>query len=177
MTKKDVFRFILKVAGLYFLITQLFNFVPSFIPFVSFGGFDFWRVLFAVFLLLCFSVFFLMLIFKPDAIIRMLKLDKGFDDDIIHIGSSNFRGMLKIVIIALGISILIKQLPIFITHLLFLLKLLLSNQHDIQSQMHNAILGDYLSWGIKVISLVIGFLMVTNYKRITDCILKNAEKK
>lgn len=177
MSKKDLFRIVFRVLGIYFLITQLFSFLPAIIPFFTFGHTNLWSILITVFLLLGFAVFFLLLIFNPDILIRALKLDKGFDDEHIRIGTSDFRGVLKIAIIVIGMTILVKQVPIFITHLLFLFKLLVSNQHDIHSHMQNAVLTDYVSWGIKIISLIIGFLMITNYKRITDYILKNGEHK
>lgn len=178
MTKKDLFRIILKIAGLYFIVVVLFQTLPAFFIFFNTSGPELWQsiALLSIILLLL-TIIFVTLIFKPDGFINALKLDKGFDDDKVSFRRVDFSDLLKIAIFAIGLSLIVRHLPIFITHVFFLFKLLMKNQNDFTSQFHSEILTDYVSWAVKIISLIIGYLMITNYASIANYLIKKEPKE
>ncbi|MGI6048688.1 MAG: hypothetical protein ACOYEG_11925 [Petrimonas sp.] len=175
MTKKDLLRIILKITGLYFLITIVFFQIPSFLVFIK--TIPVISLLVAFVVLLIIAAIFTALIFKPDFVINLLKLDKGFDDDVFITPRVSLSNLIKISIIIIGLFLIVKHLPQFITHLFFLFKLLVKNQNGISGMAENQILTDYVSWGIKILSLIIGYLMITNYSAIARFILKKDSEK
>lgn len=170
MTKKDLFRIILKIAGLYFLVVTLFQALPGLSIF--FANTPWHSIVLFVVVIIIFALLFAVLIFKPDAVIKSLKLDRGFDDDVVMLKRIDFSDLLKVAIFAIGLSLIVKQLPLFITHAIFLFKLLVKNQNDISSQLQSSVLTDYVSWGVKIISLIIGYFMITNYASIARYLMK-----
>lgn len=175
MTKKDFFRIVLRILGLYFLAMIVFNYVPSLVVF--FQSVPVISLILAVVVVSLFAYIFILLIFKPDPIIHVLKLDKGFDNDALMVKRIEFVNLLKIAIIVVGLFLIIWHLPTFLTHLIFLFKLLIKNQNEIKHQMENTILTDYVSWGIKILSLIIGYLMITNYSAIARFLIKKDSEK
>ncbi len=101
MTKRDFFRLLIKIFGLYSFIISLFMFLPEMIStfflykdysylFISLGGF------------LVITFFCFLLISKEDLIINKLELDKGFDDENIILGNMNSLMILKLAILLVG---------------------------------------------------------------------------
>lgn len=180
MTKKDLFRVILKLAGLYFLFTMLFSAVPSMIVFILYGdNANLINMILSIGTSFFLVLIFYILVFKPDLVINMLKLDKHFDDDTIIIKRPSLLNILQVGIIILGLSVIVKQLPTFITRLFFLFKsYVIDSGADIASNMTIANLTDYMSWTNDIVSLTICFLMVTNSKIISKYILnRNTSNK
>lgn len=175
MTKKDFFRIVLRILGLYFLAMVVFNYLPSIVVF--FHSLPFLSLILAIVVVSLFAYIFLLLILKPDPVIRIFKLDKGFDDDALSAKRIEFVNLLKIAIIATGLFLIISHLPTFLTHLLFLLKLVVKNRNEITDHVESALLTDYISWGIKILSLIVGYLMITNYSAIARFIIKKDSEK
>ena len=176
MTKKDLLRIILKIAGLYFLITVVFFQIPSFLVFIKTVPVISLLVAFLVFAV--FAAVFTVLIFKPDLAINSLKLDKGFDDDAFSAAHASLPDLIKLSVIVIGLFLIVKELPQFITHLFFLFKLLVKNKTGMSDAIEHSVLTDYASWGIKTLSLIAGYLMITNYSAVARFMInKDFEKK
>ncbi len=177
MTKKDLFRVTLKLVGLYFIITVLFNSLPSLIVFATAGGSSLVGLITMLVGILIFVLIFVSLIFKPDAIINLFKLDKNFDDDVVMIKRPSFSNMLQWGIILIALSLLFRQLPGFIVNLLFAFKFfVIDSGKDITNHLHFAMLTNYVEWGVNIVSLAIAFLIITNSKTITDYIIKKSSE-
>jgi hypothetical protein len=88
MTKKDLFRLIIKMFGLYSVISIVFSVLPSNACLVI-SQMDFVGIIWVVFSLSVIILLFAFLIYKPDTIIRWLKLDEGFDEDKIEFQNFN----------------------------------------------------------------------------------------
>ena len=69
MTKKDFFRIVLRILGLYFLAMVVFNYLPSIVVF--FHSLPLLSLILAIVVVSLFAYIFLLLIFKPDPIIRI----------------------------------------------------------------------------------------------------------
>lgn len=157
MTKKDFFILLIKLFGLYSLIINVFTYLPNsihiLIPSPSAEGY--FVFLFGLLLTVVLWVF---LIFKSDKIVSLLKLDKGFDDDKIVIGETWAKDIVKIGCFIVGGFLIIDNIPIFLSHTLFALKVDVSG-YAIPND-------DYFGWFKTGLNLVIGILLVTNFNSI-----------
>jgi hypothetical protein len=117
--------------------------------------------------LLAFAAYLLiacLFIFKPGYLVRKLKLDEKFLDDTIAINISQNQ-LLNIVIILIGGITFINALPTFIRFLLEFLK-----QKEILNKFPD------VTWLVfEFITLLIGYLLMTNSKFIAHLISKQAE--
>lgn len=163
MTKKDFFRLIIKIFGLYSVISIVFSVFPSNL-FMVLNQIDLVGIVWIIVSLLAVGLLFTFLIYKPDKIIGWLKLDKGFDDDRIDFQNFNNSNILKLAVIVIGGIVLIQNIPAFLSHTLFAFKSSFGNGLDIN--VFRFALKDYIRWAISFINIIIGYLMLTNYNYI-----------
>lgn len=112
MTKKDFFRVLIKIFALYSLVQTTFYAIPSVLSYASYMNYEG-----LIFLAVSFAIlfgFFLFLIFNTDGIIKTLRLDKNFDDDVIQFGRFNSYNIVKLALIIIAGLLIIENLPIII---------------------------------------------------------------
>jgi len=80
MTKKDFFILIIKIFGLFSVVSSLFSILPSNISF-ALMDFGFFSLIWIAVVLVVIIGLFVLLIFKAEKVVKLLKLDKGFDED------------------------------------------------------------------------------------------------
>ncbi len=174
MIKRDFFRVLIKIFGVYLFITTLF----SYIPFSVFRGITIINtiIIIATGLLVLFLSFFL--VFRPDAIINLLKLDKGFDSQKVDFGNLNKVHILQIAILIISGIIIISNYPAFLKHcyLAFESKfsrdpIMLKDDH-LDPHLYSAIPIDYFSWAMSAINLIIGYLLIRNYDKVAQWLLR-----
>lgn len=120
MTKKDLFRLIIKIFGLYTIITTIFSALPSNISWVI-TQIDITGIIWLIGTVIVIILLFMFLVYKPDKIIGWLKLDKGFDNDSIEFQNFNSENILKLAVIVIGGILLLKNIPAFLSHTFLLL--------------------------------------------------------
>ena len=172
MTKKDLFRLIIKIFGLYFVISSIFSFTPMIIESVT-SQFDFnvqfdyagfiWLMINLAWIILL----FVFLIYKPDIIVKWLKLDRGFDDDRIDFQNFNTANILKLAVIVIGGLLLIHNIPIFLSNSWFAFKASVGSNINNDTTLQFGSLRDYINLGIAFINIVIGYFLVTNYNFVS----------
>ncbi len=161
MTKRDLFRVLIKIFGFYSGIITLFSIVPGY---VSTLPNDFIPMLF----LFVFGMIFLslllvyVLILKTDFIIDKLKLDQGFDEDRIQFENLNNENLLKFAVLIIGGFLVLDYLPSFLNHTFQAFKT------KIHSTENNIYTINYFNWISSGINLVLGYLLLTNFKRIAS---------
>jgi hypothetical protein len=166
MTKRDFFRVLIKIFGLYSLVLTVFSIIPQNISNVLFS-FEL-----EMLLLVAASVFisiglFMILLFKSDSIINLLKLDKGFDDELIHFGNLNNENILKIALLIIGGFLIIDHTPRFLLDVVNVFKYKI-NFSTIDGSKVN-----YYNLSIEALNILIGYLFISNYKAISKFIDKN----
>lgn len=161
MTKRDLFRVLIKIFGFYSGIITLFSIVPGY---VSTLPNDFIPMLFLfVFGMIFLSLFLVyVLIFKTDFIIDKLKLDQGFDEDRIQFENLNNENLLKFAVLIIGGFLVLDYLPSFLNHTFQAFKT------KIHSTENNIYTINYFNWISSGINLVLGYLLLTNFKRIAS---------
>ena len=167
MTKKDLFRIIIKIFGLYLAIATLFSTIPNNISW-AIQGFDVNGIIYTLLATGITLFLFITLVFNPDKIINWLKLDKGFDHDEIIIKQFSTDNILQLAIILIGGSLMIEYIPIFLSHSYFAFKTSAQNSFLSDYAYQYGEGRDYMKWGISFINLLIGYLLITKYKTISN---------
>lgn len=154
MTKRDFFIVIIKLFGLFSLVTSLFQVLPSNISFIL-RDMDFIYLIGITLAVLVVLALFVVLIFKADKVVEILKLDKGFDEERIEFGNLNSVEIVKIGCFIIGGLILIENLPYFLNHTLNAFReKVVGMDYSVQDNFY---------WAVSGINLVLGYLLLTNY--------------
>lgn len=165
MTKRDFFRLLIKIFGLYSLILSVFTVVPQTLSSFVFLE-EFMVILIALGSLFLFAFFCFILFFKVDLIIDKLKLDKGFDDEVIMMGNLDSSSILKLAIVVIGGFLVIEHVPSFLYHIVNAFKKEVS-VFEIDSQKV-----DYYNLSVSLINIFLGYVLITNYKTIANYLNK-----
>jgi len=154
MTKRDFFILVIKLFGLMSIVTSLFSVLPSNISFalMDIDAFSLTWIIVAVLIVLG---LFVLLVFKSDKVVGLLKLDKGFDEDRIEFGNLNSADIVKIGTFIIGGLLIIDNIPAFLSHTLFAFK------GSVVGQVYST--QDKFYWAVSGLNLVIGYLLITNY--------------
>ncbi len=177
MTKKDFFRVIIKLFGLYSLILSIFYFIPSNIPFI-YNDFDLSTIIWFLGILSFLILIYSFLIKNVDSVINTLKLDKGFDDDKIEFGNFDSYKILKLSFILIGAFLIIDFLPEFLQYLFLAFKKDASpNGLNYVDTVNFGNTIDYFNWGISGINIILGYLILTNYNGLAKWMNKNTNNQ
>jgi len=172
MTKKDFFRIVIKLFGLYWLISSLFStgqfYFLSFIP-----GYTLLAILMAVLIFLVVIILFYMLIIKTDVLINWLKLDKGFDNDLIEFQNFGLDNILKLGVFIIGGTMILDNIAVFL------------NQSYLAFKVHTSTVADLIGlngystyhWAVSFTKIILGYILLTNYPVISKYLLKITQKK
>ncbi len=157
MTKRDFFILLIKVFGLFSVVTSLFSVLPGNIS-LAMMDIDVFSMVWIVIAIVVVVGLFVALIFKADKVVRLLKLDKGFDDERIDLGNLKATDIVKTGTFIIGGLLILDNLPTFLSHSLFAFK------GDIIGLEYNS--HDKFYWAVSGLNLIIGFLLLTNYEFI-----------
>jgi hypothetical protein len=174
MTNKDFFRLIIKIFGLYSVITIIFSVFPNNVSFVI-SQIDLTGIVWLIGSLIVVILLFMFLIYKPDKIISWLRLDKGFDENRIDIQNFNSTNILKLAVIVIGGIIFIENIPAFLSNTLFAFKSWVGNDFNGNVIKYTS-LKDYIHWATSFLNILLGYFMLTNYNYISK-ILKEKDKE
>jgi len=175
MTKRDFFRVLIKLFGLYAAITATFNLLPTYIGYVVYDLNL--STLIALLIAIAITSLALALIFGADKVIDWLKLDRGYDEDRIEFGNLKDINILKLAIIVIGLLLVVNNSPTFFHHCYLAFKDLVTNK-GVDGVLEDFTYGkvDYFQFSVATISIIIGFLMITNFTTLGLWLLK-ANKK
>lgn len=163
MTKRDAFVMLIKAFGLYAIITTLVSGLPSNLTFAFYDlGVQSLAFIFATVALIV--VLFALLIFKSGVVVRILKLDAGFDDDHIELQKVKRNDLYQLAIFLIGGLIFFENLPHFIGQTYFFFRGYMHGYDFIPKEKIG-----YASMGI---SLLLGYILFTNSKTISLWIQK-----
>jgi hypothetical protein len=174
MTKKDFFRILIKLFGLYSAVITVFQLIPNnFIYAVSVRSIEpfviLWTLLYAALSIAVFSL----IIFKTDMILNLLKLDQGFDDEFMKFANLNDQTIVKIGIIIIGGFLFVDYFPDFIQHCYSGFKSQFGNKMFVDNSYSQK---QSLNWALSGINVVMGYLLLTNFGKISSLILKVNKK-
>jgi len=176
MTKRDLFRIIIKIIGLYFILQipmNMFNLVHA-VHNARFPGDDDWHgyleILFIFVMSLMIAALFTLLILKSDKVIDLFRLDKNFDSDKVAIlGNITSRGLLKIGIILLaGISFIDNIAPA-ITSSFYIFRQSVANPYDYTGYAPSNY--DYFFLTQNIVCVIISLILMFNSTKLAEYLL------
>lgn len=172
MTKKDLFRVLIKLFGLYASITLLFYHLPDLLANLFFG-FDYPDSFYAIIFAFALISLFVLLMYNGDKIIAWLKLDQGYDDDRIDFKGLTILQIANFAIVVIGGLLIIDNLTILLEQSYYFIQENISNDADYglldifsQSQFSQ------LLFFTSLIKIIVGYLFLTNFTRISSWLVK-----
>lgn len=167
MTKKDLFRIIIKLFGLYVAIGAFAALPGVFTAFLY--GFDpVYGLILLGSVLVALLILFLLLI-KTDAIIRMFKLDTGFDDDKLDGAQFSSESIIKLAILLIALFLILDSFPEIVTNLFYLFKNSIpQNNMDGLLDLYRPVQADYYVLTNCSIRLVVGVLLVMYKSKLAN---------
>ena len=175
MTKRDFFILTIKIFGLFSIITALFSTLPNNISFVI-QNIEFTGIIWLIITTLIIIGLFYLLLRKADKVSDFLKLEKGFDQERIDFSGLKSLDIIKFGILIIGGFLFIENIPSFLSHTLFAFKSSIPQGFD-QAYENRGILKynrleDYVYWISSGFNLIIGYLLIVNFKRISNYLNK-----
>jgi len=168
MTKKDFFRILIKLFGLYSIISLLFIVLPSQL-FAVMYEIDLIGTVLILSNLLIIVLIIKFLIMKPDIIIKLFKLDQGFDEERLYIEKLNSKNIVKIAALIIGGILLIGNMPKFLSQTYFAFKTDIRGEEFDKNQQ--------IYWATCGLNVVLGYLILTNFEKISNWFKDEEEKK
>jgi len=173
MTKKDFFRLIIKTVAIYWTIVTVFSII-SFL-FSLYEVFEHEKsisrdIIVYPLSIAIFEILILILTIKyTDNIIKILRLDKGFDDAQIVIGSFDVLKWTQFAIIILGGLLFIENLPGFLTQTFSFFKQQISAKQISEFAPNRFVEIRYYT---QIVSLVIGYLFISNNRAVARFLMR-----
>lgn len=168
MKVKDFFVLIIKLFGLYSIVTVLFNIIPKNISFVLLSP-ELTIIISLVIGMVITVALLLLLIAKADKIVSLFKLEKNFENDSFEFGNLTPVEIVKIATCIVGGFLIIHNLPILIYQSVE------AFNSDIQSQ---SLTSTYKwNWFVNGLNVLIGYYIITNLNLIIRLLRLNAKKE
>ncbi len=169
MTKKDFFILLIKLFGLFSIITTLFSLLPGMVGF-AFMNIDVQSIIWIIFVIFILVSLFILLIFKSNVIVRLLKLDRGFDEDNIDFGNINAESIVKIGTFMIGGLLIINNIPAFLSYTYLAINE--TQMGELYTQFEK------INWVVSAANILLGFLLITNYSIVAKLLrIKEKEKE
>lgn len=163
----EIYRLLIKILGLYFLVT-IISAILSPISAMILGGtivqFVWPIIIQIVFAAIVFWLFFI----KTDWILRFMRVDNEHSEDLIDFKDAKKDTIWDFAVVIVGGFLLVKHLPIFLSNLIYLFQTL-SGQNEVTASY---VTDMKIRSAINLLGIVIGYLMITNRQRISRWISK-----
>jgi len=166
MTKRDFFILIFKLFGLQAIGVSLFSVLPSVLT-VTFRQFDITVIIWTIVIIGIMAVICWSLLFEADKMVDFLRLDQGFSDDKIELGSIKSADILKIGAFLIGGLMIVSNLPELLSQT-FWTFMGANERLDFDSN------GKY-GLTVRGLNILIGFLLITNLNFVAT-LLKNKDE-
>lgn len=184
MTKRDIFRIIIKIIGLYFVLQipmQLFNLAHLIMSFkYAFSDSNLYYddlisflmdILMVIVVVAVVGFFFCYLIFKGDKIIDLFKLDKNFDTDKSMPGNIKAKELLTVGIVLVAGITFIDNISPTLSSIFYIFKESVANSYNYTGYILNNDNYFYLSQNI--VSIFVSLLLIFNASKVADYLLTN----
>lgn len=171
MTKKDLFRIIIKLFGLYAVVTAFIMLPDIFFPYYYSFDLAYAVVNLAKFVVIIVLLF--VLIFKTDAIIELFKLEKGFENEKVGLENISAEGLIKIGLVIIAIFFMIQTIPDITTNLFYIFKSSIS--HDGMNSVNNEMTLSGGNFSVLInasFKFILAYLLLSNKNKIASKIEK-----
>jgi hypothetical protein len=168
MTKKDLFKIILKLYGLYSVLELIVQ-IPNISYMIYYDSYNEINWLFLLVPAVSLMVVYILL-FKPVLLIQLFKLDHGFDNNDTN-NSMNGQDISKIAMVIIAVFMIVSNLGSFLSQIVFSFKSSVStNSLNNLLEVYNPNPVNYNAMLSSGLNLLFGFLLLTNYTRLSKWI-------
>jgi hypothetical protein len=164
MSKQDFFRILIRIFALYMIVQSLFTIIPQSWMFTV-GEFDFGGIAAVVIALIVIIALLYVLIVKADWVIRILKLNKGFDSDHIDFKGISTETILKFGIIFVGGIFILNNIVTLLSSIGLIFRSLFVPETEVYNKYLPHI--DYIQLIISAVNVLLGYLILTNVDRVS----------
>jgi len=177
MQYRDIFRLAIKLLAISFLIFNLFAILPRLLT-----AFDFYYGFVTVVQIILISgisiALSLLLIINSETIIGRLRLDQGFEKQL-NLNIPSEQILLRLALIIISLFTLMNYIPSFIAESVLWF---ITSQNEQQGEILYDYAGNFsdfnlYNWMISILYIVIGFLVLSNYKPISKFLSKRLIEK
>ncbi len=173
MTKRDFFRIIIKIFGLYSVVAALFFYLPKSLPFLINLQFDPKEIILLI-VSAGFPVFlFILLLYNTDRVIKLFKLEKGFDTETINFADLNARQLILFSCILIGGLMILDNLTNFIGASLAGFADLVRPKYPISDEPFDTGVNYFPNWLHTGLNILIGYLLIDFRNGIASQLLRN----
>ncbi len=151
------------------MIIVLFNILPQNLNYIGSYGVDSTMIIIAIVMSILTVGLFVLLLFYAPKIVSLLKLEKGFQSDIIDFKGLSEESIIKISSIVVGGITVIDNLPSLISYTLFAV----SSSNSGQVMEAN----EKFYWIASLIQILVGLILVFNYKYLLKLLKKNCAQQ
>lgn len=173
MKPASFFNIVIKIIGLYFLVELLVSlpqFISSIISLFQVGNFDEAIGIFVIniIIVLLYTVSVVVTLFKTNYLIKILRLDKGFGEEVLSINTHRSITLMTALVVIAGI-LLVNEIPNLCrgVYQFFLQRDLVRFGTEI----------DYSYVIIALVKIIIAFLLIGERRRIVNFFESDASNK
>lgn len=168
----DLIRLFIKLFSLIFLAYSFITTLSQMTMSIALGAELMFMISSAIMIALMILIFWL-LFFKTNWIIRILKLDQGYENNMIELKDSKKEPILDFAIVIVGGIVLVKNIPVFLSNLIFAFK---------ASAGTNDVTDSYIAdMNIRIatnlLGIIIGYLLITNRRGLIKWIDKDKKEE
>jgi hypothetical protein len=174
MSIRDFLRLLIKLVGLYLLISTLFQ-MPSYVTFIFRSAVSNYQLAFdlvgQVFILAAVAALFFFLCFNPDKIIDLFKLDRGFESTNIQVDKLTSQSVLKLGISIIGVFLFCTNISVFLTHGYRIFKSAVTVSEDYMGGGDEEI----LSAAVAFMNMLVAFILITNMDGLSKFLIQSKD--
>lgn len=164
MEIKDFFKLALKLIAIFYAIDAIFLIASNIQYFINTYEYKVYTVAWTILSTFIPVLMYYLIFVQSDRLIKILRIDRGFEGQKVHFGNLSSSEILKIAFIIFGLLMIVWGLPNFVTNCFYALKY--SAGPKFYEPNPDTIRFDYFEMTQSAIYMLLGYLMVSNYKRI-----------
>lgn len=162
MTKRDFFRVLIKLFGLYYFVQIVFGFFPSQLH-IFFSAIDNSEkiivIIYSLFVTVISLAILYFLIKNPDKIINLLGLDKNFDTEIIDVKNVSRNNLLILGIFVIGGLLIVENITYLSSYIFYEFR---NKTRNLTIEKNN------INLLISLLNVVTGILLIMYRKKISE---------
>ena len=166
MEIKDFIKLALKLIAIFYTIDGIYFIARNIQYFVITYEYKLYTVTWTIMTTVIPILMYYLIFVQSDKLIKFLKIDEGFEGQKVQFGNLKSNEILKIAFVIFGLLMIVWGLPNFLTNCFYAFKY--STEPRLYEPAPETLIFDYFEITQSAIYILLGYLMLTNYKRIAN---------
>lgn len=159
MTKKDLFRILIKLGGILILINSLPTILGQLAIVWGTSGMVISMVILTLFFTIAFTFW---LIFGTDSVIQLFKLDKGYDNNEVKVDQLKAETSVSFAVLIIGGMFILHSFSPLLIELIRIVKIAAGSDPVVPSLEQ----ASYVMLIVHIAEFCAGYLLISNYSRV-----------